>query len=67
MLTVKQVAGHLNVSNALVYKLVASGDLKCHRVGTAIRISRDQLREYLEGPQDVVAPLQVKQFRHLGL
>ncbi len=48
-LTVKQVAQHLNVSPSVVYQLLDSGRLACHRIGKGrgtIRVSAgDLLRE----------------------
>jgi excisionase family DNA binding protein len=49
---VKEAAERLEVSTATVYALVASGRLRCHRIGIgrgAIRISDDQLADYLKG------------------
>ena len=48
--SVKQVADQLSVSASLVYQLVESGRLACHRIGTgrgAIRISHDDLQAYI--------------------
>jgi excisionase family DNA binding protein len=48
MLTVKEVALRLNVSVGLVYKLVASGALQAHRIGSAIRVTEAQVNSYLD-------------------
>lgn len=48
MLKVKQVANRLSLSQSKVYELVESGDLPHHRIGGAIRVSEEQLTEYLE-------------------
>lgn len=50
LLTVNDVAQTLSVSNSLVYQLVATGKLPCHRIGTgrgAIRVRRDDLEAFL--------------------
>jgi excisionase family DNA binding protein len=55
-MTVKQVAAELAVSPTTVYALVASGRLRCYRVGMgrgAIRISADHLKDYLAGAEPV--------------
>ena len=69
MLTVKQVAHRLGVSKGLVYKLVSGGRLGAYRIGAAIRITEEQVREYLENTKaDVkVSPFEVREFRHLRL
>jgi excisionase family DNA binding protein len=54
MLTVKTVAEKLAVSQATVYSLVASGRLRHCRVGLgrgAIRVSEDQLAEYIRASE----------------
>ncbi len=51
LLTVKQVAHRLSVSQAVVYRLIDKKKLAAHRIGLgsgAIRISEDQLAQYLE-------------------
>jgi len=50
LLTVQDVAVILKVSNSLVYGLVASRKIACHRIGQgrgAIRICRNDLEEFL--------------------
>jgi excisionase family DNA binding protein len=50
MLTVAEVADVLRVSPSLVYQLVDSGKLPCHRLGKGrgtIRIRLDDLNAYL--------------------
>jgi len=52
LLTVQDVAVILKVSNSLVYGLVASGKIVCHRIGQgrgAIRIRREDIEEFLAG------------------
>ena len=51
LMTVKEVARRLRVSASLVYQLVDSGKLGCHRIGNgrgAIRIRPDDLANYLQ-------------------
>ena len=51
MLTVTQAAKRLNVSGALIYALIASGRMQCHRIGLrrgCVRISEAQLQAYLD-------------------
>jgi len=64
MMTVKEVAEHLGVSRGLVYKLVSDGELDSYRVGATIRITPEQVREYLERPCKDDRP---SGFRHLKL
>ena len=50
MMTVKEVAESLRVSPSLVYQLIESQQLACHRIGGprgAIRISATDVAEYL--------------------
>jgi excisionase family DNA binding protein len=57
--TVRQAAQRLEVSISTVYALVASGKLRCSRIGLGrgvIRISEEQLVEYLRAAELVVAP-----------
>lgn len=48
MLTVKQVASQLSLSEAAIYRFIAKGDLECHRFGNAIRVTESQLAEFVE-------------------
>ena len=48
MLTVKQVADQLNVSIGAVYKAIQNGSLEHFRFGSAIRITEEQLTDYLD-------------------
>jgi excisionase family DNA binding protein len=51
LLTVKEVARRLRVSASLVYQLVDSGKLGCHRIGNgrgAIRIRPEDVTSYLQ-------------------
>lgn len=69
MMTVNEVAERLNVSPGLIYKLIASGELVPYRIAGAIRISEEELTEYLEncrgGRTDTLAP--PRQRKHLKL
>lgn len=48
MLRVKQVAERLNLSESKVYELIERGKLSHHRMDGAIRVSEEQIAEYLE-------------------
>jgi excisionase family DNA binding protein len=51
---VGETSERLEVSKATVYALVASGKLRCSRIGVGrgvIRISEEQLAEYLRGAE----------------
>jgi excisionase family DNA binding protein len=64
-MTVTQAAERLEVSQATVYALVASGRLRCNRIGMGrgcIRVSDEQLADYLRGSESVnVPPIPVRQ------
>jgi excisionase family DNA binding protein len=50
LLSPGEVADVLNVSRSLVYQLIESGKLACHRIGTgrgAIRVSEHDLADFL--------------------
>ena len=71
-LTVKQAASRLEVSSATVYAMVASGRLRCYRVGNgrgAIRISEEHLAAYLAGAEPQIkpppAPVRPVRLKHL--
>jgi excisionase family DNA binding protein len=57
MLSVKQAAERLNVKESTIYAAVEQGLLRCYRIRTrpgsrgTIRISEEQLLDYLQGPQ----------------
>ena len=67
MLTAKQVADRLNVSVGAVYKAIHQGDLEHHRFGSTIRVSEEQLRDFVETTRvrQEPDPFDVKEFRHL--
>ncbi len=51
MLTVKQTAERLNVSQNTIYSLISNGKIPCHRIGLgrgAIRIAEADLAEFLQ-------------------
>lgn len=69
---VREVAERLEVSAATVYALVASGRLRCCRVGMGrgcIRVSAEQLAEYLAGAEPKAsmppAPVRHPKLKHL--
>lgn len=47
LLTAMEVARRLRVSRAMVYSLVARGDLPSVRIGTAVRIPADGLEAFI--------------------
>jgi excisionase family DNA binding protein len=55
LLTVDDVARQLNVSRSKIYGLIARGDLTVHRL-PAIRVSHEQIREFLDGCQSRSGP-----------
>ena len=54
MLDTEQVKKRLNISLSQVYKIIRNGELTCYRFGRAIRVSEEQLKQYLEASKDVV-------------
>lgn len=69
MHTVKDISIRLNVSQGAVYKLIRSGSLQHHRFGAALRVSEEQLQQFLEqsrrGVNDSGVESSVTGFRHL--
>ena len=53
LLTPKEVAGWLKMSQIWVYKQAEKGLLPFHRVGESIRFDPQEIREYLEGRRGV--------------
>ena len=47
LLTIREVADRLSISQSLAYRLVAEGKIRAYRIGGAVRVSEDQLSEYL--------------------
>ena len=54
LMTSDEVAEYLGITKRFVYKLIQRGQLKCYRVGNKkdIRISRDQVKEYLSSVEE---------------
>lgn len=50
MYTTQEVADRLKIKKTTVYELIKRGELKAAKVGKQIRISQDQLDEYLKIP-----------------
>ena len=48
VLTVREVAETMRVSNMTVYRLIRAGELPAIRVGKHFRIRENELSEYLE-------------------
>jgi excisionase family DNA binding protein len=48
LLTVREVADTMRVSNMTVYRLIRAGELPAIRVGKHFRIRENELGEYLE-------------------
>ena len=48
LLTVREVAETMRVSNMTVYRLIRAGDLPAIRVGKHFRIREHELTDYLE-------------------
>lgn len=69
MLTVKDVADRLNVSQSIVYALVDAGQIVCHRIGLgrgSIRITEEDLARYLKSCRDATSSSGSK-LRHINL
>ena len=49
MMTVKEVAKYLNVTELTIRRHLELGKLKGHKVGRVWRIKRQDLEEYLKG------------------
>lgn len=45
-LTVREVADYFGLSRSYVYQIVNRRDLKAHRFGNALRVSRDEVLRY---------------------
>lgn len=48
LLTPKQVAGHLNVSTATVYRLTKTGHLQAQKIGQQYRYTTTAVAAYVE-------------------
>lgn len=56
LLTVKDVAQRLNVSQSCIYQLVETGKIPHHRIGVgrgAIRFTEDDLADYLQNAREL--------------
>jgi excisionase family DNA binding protein len=49
MLKVTEVASYLRVTRQMVYQVIREGGIKPVRVGKALRISRETLRDFIAG------------------
>ena len=47
MLNVKDVADRLSLSPSKVYRLIEDREIAHHRIGGAIRVTEEQIAEYL--------------------
>ncbi len=50
--TTQEVADQLKIKKSTVYELIKRGELKAAKVGKQIRISKEQLEEYLKAPKN---------------
>ncbi len=70
MYTVNEVAERLKVSPATIYDAASSGELPHHRIGRGrgtIRVSEEQLAEYLKKTQVKPASSPQRDLRHIQL
>lgn len=74
MLKVSDLARRLNLSQSKIYELIDAGELAHYRIGGAIRVSEEQLAEFLQGTKKERREtgfrkprLRRGQFRHLQL
>lgn len=66
MNTVKEAAAALNLSEAAVYRFISNGELECYRFGNAIRVSEEQLKDFIEGKRVESDSTSLKRtFKHL--
>lgn len=68
MMSVAQVSRLLNVSPGIIYREINRRRLSCYRIGGAIRVSNQQLRDYLEHAESSVhaAPATFKHVKRIG-
>jgi excisionase family DNA binding protein len=52
LLTFKEAQGYLRVSRSTLYRLMWSGQLTSHKVGSTWRFYREDLRACVTGPQE---------------
>jgi excisionase family DNA binding protein len=48
LLTVKDIAKMLNVSNSFVYNLISSKQINFYKIGNSVRIREESFNKYLE-------------------
>jgi len=48
LLKAKEVARQLNISKAMVYRLMQRGEIRCVRIGTAVRVRPSDLVTYIQ-------------------
>lgn len=56
MMTVADVAKHLNVSARFVYKLSETGKIVCYKIGSAKRFRQEDVEAFLESCRGHAAP-----------
>lgn len=58
LFTPREAASYVGVSYRLILKWIAEGELKCYRIdnGGRIRISTDQIHEYLRNHEVTIDP-----------
>jgi excisionase family DNA binding protein len=47
LLSVDDIADDLGVSTKTIRRLIDGGELRAHRIGRALRVSEDEVRQYL--------------------
>jgi excisionase family DNA binding protein len=74
LLTINDVAAILKVSKSLVYGMIASGKIACHRIGNgrgAVRVRRDDLEHFINqcrvGPSLPPVRSQRPKLKHLRI
>lgn len=48
LLKAKEVARQLNISKAMAYRLMQRGEIRCVRIGTAVRVRPSDLVTYIQ-------------------
>lgn len=72
MLTVREVAVRLGLSQSLVYELCKAGVIRCTRHGRpgkrgCVRIAEDALAEYLAGCESAAPQQELPPLKHIRL
>ena len=62
LLTIKEVAGQLQLSASKVYTMVQRGELPSYQIGSCRRISQEDLNEFLK--QHRVEPMKRPSSKH---